>query len=149
MLTEQTAGRRWTVLLRDMHRAQEEMNRLFGGIGLAARTEFPPMDIWAGTEGAVLVALIPGVSPDALDITVHQDTVTLRGKREPETPETTDEDAAVLRQERVYGPFARTAVLPFNLDAENVSAQFSRGVLTLTLPRPASEKPRKVQVART
>lgn len=146
MLTEQTAGRRWTDLLRDMRRAQEEMNRLFGGIALAARTDFPPLDIWAGTEGAVLVALIPGVSPDVLDITVHQDTVTLRGKREPET---TDDDTAVLRQERVYGPFARTAVLPFNVDAENVSAQFSRGVLTLTLPRPASEKPRKVQVART
>lgn len=146
MLTEQTAGRRWSDLLRDMRRAQEEMNRLFGGTGLAARTDFPPLDIWAGTEGAVLVALIPGVSPDALDITVHQDTVTLRGKREPET---TGDDTAVIRQERVYGPFARTAVLPFNLDAENVSAQFSRGVLTLTLPRPASEKPRKVQVART
>ena len=84
------------------------------------------------------------VSPDQLDVTVHQDTVTLRGKREPEA---LDGDAVVHRQERPQGPFTRTVVLPFRVDADRVSARFERGVLTLELPRPESDKPRKVRIA--
>jgi len=130
-------------VFRDMRRAQEEMNRLFGGLRLAVRTQFPAVNVWANPEGAIVTAQVPGVSPDQLDVTVHQDTVTLRGKREPEA---LDGEVTVHLQERVTGPFSRTFVIPFRADADRVAARFERGVLTLELPRPESDKPRKVQI---
>jgi len=130
-------------LFRDMRRAQEEMNRLFGGFRLALRTEFPAANVWASAEGAIVTAQVPGVKPDELDVTVHQDTVTLRGKRDPEVP---DGEAVAHRRERPYGPFTRTFILPFRADADRVAARFDRGVLTLELPRPESDKPRHVKI---
>lgn len=145
MLREYAVGSRWPDLFMDIRRAQDEMNRLFGGLRLAPRTEFPPVNVWAGADGAIITAQVPGVSPDQIDITVHRDTVTLRGKRDPEA---VDGDATAQRQERVYGPFSRTVVLPFRVDADKVSARFDRGVLTLELPRPESDKPRHIKVGR-
>jgi HSP20 family protein len=130
-------------LFRDMRRAQEDINRLFGGFRFALRTEFPAANVWASADGAIVTAQVPGVKPDDLDVTVHQDTVTLRGRREPEV---TDEGAVMHRRERPYGPFTRTFILPFRADADRVSARFDRGVLTLELPRPESDKPRHVKI---
>jgi HSP20 family protein len=131
-------------VLRDMRRAQEEMNRLFGGLRFVLRSEFPAVNLWTSPDGVIVTAQVPGVSPDQLDVTVHQDTVTLRGKREPETFEG---EVVWHRQERPLGPFSRTLVLPFRVDADRVSARFERGVLILELPRPASDKPRQVKIA--
>ena len=104
-------------VLRDLRRAQEDMNRLFGGVRFAPRSEFPAVNVWAGADGAIVTAEVPGVSPDQIDVTVHQDTVTLRGKREPEAAAG---DAVEHRRERTYGPFVRTVVLPFRVDADQV-----------------------------
>jgi HSP20 family protein len=145
MLGQYALERRWPDLLRDVRRTQEEMNRLFGGFRLATSSEFPPVNVWAGPDGAVVAAEVPGVSPDELDITVHQDTVTLRGKREPEVM---GDDMVAHRRERPHGSFTRTIVLPFRVDADKVAARFDRGLLTLELPRPAADKPRQVKVAR-
>ena len=161
MLRQYASGGRWPVgfrdvrfpdvlrdvrlpdALRDMRRAQEEMNRLFGGLRFALRSEFPAVNLWASAGGAIVTAQVPGVSPEQLDVTIHQDTVTMRGKREPETFEG---DVVWHRQERAHGPFARTLVLPFRVDADRVSARFERGVLSLELPRPESDKPRHVNI---
>lgn len=145
MLTEYTASGRWPDVFREMRRAQDEMNRLFGGLRFVPRTEFPPINMWAGESKVIVMAEIPGVSPDQIDITVHQDTVTMRGKRDPET---IDGEATALRLERPHGAFVRTVILPFRVDADQVAARFSRGVLTLDLPRPAADQPRQIKVAR-
>lgn len=145
MLMEHGVEGRRPDLLREIRRSQQEISRLFGGLGLAPRSEFPPVKVWAGAEGAIIVAEIPGVAPDQIDVAVYQDTVTLRGKR---APETFGDDVLVHRQERVHGPFARTVVLPFRVDADKVTARFARGVLTLELPRPAADKPRQIKIAR-
>ena len=120
------------------------MNRLFGGLRFVLRSELPAVNLWTSPEGVIVTAQIPGVSPDQLDVTVHQDTVTLRGKREPESFEG---EVVWHRQERPHGPFSRTLVLPFRVDADRVTGRFERGVLTLELPRPASDKPRQVKIA--
>lgn len=153
MLREYTAPSRFPAafrdvrlpdLFRDMRRAQEDMNRLFGGLRFALRTEFPAANVWANADGAIVTAQVPGVQPDQLDVTVHQDTVTLRGKREPEPVEG---EVVVHRRERPYGPFTRTFILPFRVEADRVSARFNRGILTLELPRPESDKPRHVKIS--
>lgn len=128
---------------RDLRRAQNDLGRLFGSLRFMPQTEFPPVNIWAGADGAVLKAAIPGLSQDQIDITVHQNTVTLRGKREPEA---LDSDTVLLRWERAHGPFGRTVVLPFRVDADRAAARFARGMLTLELPRPAADQPRRLKI---
>jgi HSP20 family protein len=143
MLSEHGVTGRWPDFFRDMRRTQEQMNRLFRGLPLTVTSEYPPVNVWIGSDGAIVTAEIPGVKQDQVDITVYQNTLNLRGERDPEPIE---EDAIVHRQERVTGTFARTVVLPFRIDADKVSARFERGVLMLALPRPASDKPRQIKI---
>src|SRR5258708_5504224 len=139
------ATARWPDVFRETRRAQDEVNRLLAGLRLSQSADFPPVNIWAGGEGATVMAQVPGVNPDELDITVHQDTLTLSGKRDPEQPAP---DAIVHRQERPLGPFTRTIVLPFPVDADKGSARFDRGMWTLDLRRPEADKPHHIKVAR-
>ena len=145
MLGEYATAVRWPDVFRETRRAQDEMNRLLGGLRLPRSTDFPPVNVWAGADGTTVMTQVPGVNPDELDITVHQDTVTLRGKRDAEPQ---DADTIVHRQERPLGPFTRTIVLPFRVDADKVSARFDRGLLTLELPRPEADKPHQIRIAR-
>jgi HSP20 family protein len=150
MLGEYATAARWPDIFRERRRAQDEMNRLFGGLRFPQSADFPPVNVWAGADGTTVMAQVPGVNPDELDITVHQDTVTLRGKRDPEPPDADapDTETIVHRQERPLGPFTRTIVLPFRVDADKVSARFDRGLLTLELPRPEADKPHQIKIAR-
>jgi HSP20 family protein len=143
-MNQRAISESWADMLRDIRRTQEQMNRLVGGVRSAVRGEFPPVNVWAGSDGAIVMAEIPGVNPDQIDVTVHQDTTTLRGTRDPEVM---DSETVVHRQERAHGEFARTVVLPFRVDGDKVSARFNRGMLTLDLPRPEADKPRKVKIS--
>ena len=145
MQRDYAAASRWPDIFRDIRRTQDEINNLFGGLRLVPRAEFPPINLWAGSDGAVVAAEMPGVNPEQIDIAVHQDTLTIKGKREPEKVEG---EAVAQRQERAQGSFARTVILPFRVDAERVSARFDRGVLRLELPRPDADKPHQIKVAR-
>jgi HSP20 family protein len=129
-------------LFAQMRRAQSELGRLFG-LGLAAGIEYPPVNVWAGGQGMILTALLPGVDPDQIEVTVHQDTLTLRGNRPIEQ---TGSEAVAHRRERVHGAFTRDLVLPLRVDADTVSARYEGGVLYLELPRPADDKPRQVKI---
>ena len=57
---EYARGGRWPDLFGEMRRAQTEMNRLFGGLRYTAQEEYPPVNVWVGTEGAIVTAAIPG-----------------------------------------------------------------------------------------
>ncbi|ACP21545.1 heat shock protein, Hsp20 family (plasmid) [Sinorhizobium fredii NGR234] len=137
---------RWLDPLRQMRFAQRDMSRLLDNLRLAAPPEFPLMNIWAGTDGAVVTAEIPGVAPEELDIAVHQNMVTLRGSR-PAEP--LAEDAVIHRQERATGAFARNLILPFRVDGDHATAKFRNGLLRLDLPRPKADRPHKINVSRS
>ncbi|MFP5078494.1 Hsp20/alpha crystallin family protein [Rhizobium sp. YIM 134829] len=132
--------------LRQMRSAQSDMSRLLDNLRLSAAPEFPLMNIWAGPDGAVITAEIPGVLPEDLDIAVHQNTVTLRGRR---AAEPLAEDAVVHRRERPTGAFARNLILPFRVDGDRTTAKFRHGVLRLDLPRPDADRPHKITVSRS
>ncbi len=145
MVREMVRARRGFEPIGEMPRTQADLSRLFG-LRFYPRPEFPMMNLWTGPNGAVLAAQVPGVSPEELEITIRGDAVTLRGSRPPEVSE---ESTVVQRQERMHGAFERTVVLPFRMDADRASAKFDRGVITLNLPRPESDKPRRIQVVRS
>jgi HSP20 family protein len=146
MLREMVPTGRGFDPVRETQRAQADLNRLFGGLRFYLKPEFPLLNLWTSPDGAIVAAEVPGVKPEDLDITIRRDTVTLRGSR---VPEPTDDSTAALRQERMHGNFARNIVLPFPADADKASAKFERGVLTLTLPRPENDKPRRIKVTRS
>ena len=127
--------------LRDLERIQSEYGRRRDS---ARRGDFPPVRVATNDEGALLTALLPGIEPDAIDLSVSGDTLTLKGDRP--APETAD-GVTWRRRERKSGRFARTFTLPFDIEAEGVEAKFEHGVLTVELPRSEANKPRKITVA--
>ncbi len=131
---------------REVDRLQREMNRLFETTYPARRRQaagYPAVNLWSNENGVILTAEVPGVSPDDIDINVLGETVTLSGVRNiDELPET----ARYHRQERGYGAFTRSVQLPFNVDVNQVEANFKNGVLAVNLPRAEADKPRKIAV---
>ncbi len=127
---------------RDMRRLQDEVNRLFQSAAAPRSGGFPAINVHAHQDGVVITAELPGVKRDDLEITVHRDTVTLRGERRDQP----QDGGAYHRRERSRGPFARTFGLPFRVDPEKVEATLADGVLTLTLHRPEQDKPKRIRV---
>lgn len=126
----------------EMRRMQNEMNRLLSGFTTAAAPEFPPVNLWVGENSVVVTAELPGMTEQDVDISLHEDMLTLRGRRQPQV----DVDADWHRRERVYGSFSRTVELPFRVDPDRVTARFNNGILEIELERPEADRPRKIEI---
>ena len=111
----------------------------------AARPWTPAVDI-RETENALIVkADLPEVDEKDIDIRIENGTLALKGERKFEKDETGK--GGYHRIERSYGTFARYFTLPETVDAEKVGAEFKNGVLTVTLPKKETAKPRTIKVA--
>ncbi len=121
---------------------EDTVNRMFSDT-LAARPWTPAVDIMENENELVLTADLPGVKMDDIDIRLEDGTLTLTGSREMEKRE---DKAGYHRLERSYGKFQRAFVLPDTLDADRVQANFNDGVLTVTLPKKETAKPRTIKV---
>ncbi|MEJ2210065.1 MAG: Hsp20/alpha crystallin family protein [Anaerolineae bacterium] len=145
MLMRPYAG--WTTTRSEMERLRREMNQLFNNWPSRSRWStagsYPAMNVWTNEDSAILTAELPGIERDDIDISVEDDTVTLRGERWPEKEE---EDVTYHRRERRQGSFARTFRVPFRVDANKVEATFKNGVLNIVLPRAEEDKPKKISV---
>jgi len=127
----------------EMQRLQRDMNRLFAGFSKPYDYEFPAVNVWVGEQDAVVVAELPGIDPQKIDISVVGDTLTLSGSREREVLK---EGESYHRQERNHGHFSRTLQMPFQVDATTVEAKYEKGILRITLPRSKEDKPKKISV---
>ena len=132
----------------EMRRLQSEMNRLFQSALPAGGAAFPLMNVYASQDGVAVTAELPGVGEGDLEISVHRDTVTLSGERKDPADFPASDDRQFHRRERGRGRFSRTLSLPFQIEPENVEAHLENGVLRLSLQRPESDKPRRIQVKR-
>lgn len=139
----QNAGRR--SVWREMDRLQREMNRIMDRSGDGLRGEFPPLNIWANEENAMITAEIPGINVEGLDISVVGDSLTLSGSRAAEAD--SDDERTYHRRERWQGNFSRTIQLPFRINVENVDAAFENGILRVVLPRAEADKPQRISVS--
>lgn len=138
----QNAGRR--PLWREMARLQRDMNRLMEGVGEGSRGEFPPVNIWADEENAMITAEVPGINTEDLDISVVGDTLTLAGARPGDNG---DDERTFHRRERWQGKFSRTIQLPFRINPDAVDATFSNGILKVVLPRAEADKPHRISIS--
>jgi HSP20 family protein len=127
----------------DMWRLNQQMDHLFGGTRGPIQSEYPLLQAWSGDDGLVLMANMPGIDKDSLDITVEGRTLTIGGSRNAEK---FPDGAHVYRQERADGQFSRSVELPFDVDVEAIKASYADGVLEIDLPRVPEDKPKKITV---
>lgn len=91
-------------------------------------------------DAYILSALVPGLKVEDLNIQILEDVVSIEGEYKAE-------EAEFLLSELPSGAFRRTLRLPNEVDAEKVEAKISDGVLTLTLPKAESARPKKIKIA--
>src|SRR5439155_20792505 len=131
---------------------QNELNRLFGRTyagseaGGGAGAWVPPLDIFETKDRYVVNVEIPGVAPDAVEVSVEDSTLTIKGERGfyGDIPE-----EAFHRVERRYGAFARSLTLPPTASAEGIEASFDKGVLTIQVPKAEEARPKKIAIKAT
>lgn len=134
----------WADPFQELRRLQGEVNRALSRPSAEAQG-YPALNLWVGEHDAVVTAPIPGADVASLDVSVQQNTLTIKGRIGGEAE---DEGASYHRRERQRGPFGRSIALPFEVDAEKVQADYASGVLSIYLPRPEHKKPRRIQISR-
>jgi HSP20 family protein len=103
----------------------------------------PPCDVFEDKNAVKIVAEIPGVSAEDVKICLENNLLTLRGEKKQQAEE---KNERVHRYERSYGVFERTFSLPTTVDPEKIDAQYSHGVLTVTIPKVERARPREIPV---
>ena len=122
---------------------RQDVDRLLAGPrGMVQAARLPAANIWETADALIVEMETPGVSAEHVDVNVVNDELTIRGRREIQTPE----NATAHRRERAAGQFERVFGLPFAIDADKVEANLINGVLTVRLPKAATAMPRKVSV---
>jgi HSP20 family protein len=106
-------------------------------------SDWPSVDIYETKDEVVVKAAVPGVRPEDLEVTVSGNTVTLRGELREEQEA---REGSWVRQERRFGAFTRSFVLPVEVVADRATAEYEHGVLTLRLPKAEAVKARTIKV---
>ena len=109
-----------------------------------ARPWSPAVDIFETENELVLKADLPDINPEEIDVQVENQTLTVKGNRKFEQQ---SGKGGYHRIERSYGSFVRTFAVPSTVDTQNVVAGYNNGVLTITLHKKETAKPRQVKVA--
>lgn len=134
--------------LGSMFGLRREIDRLFDDMygGTGSRATWTPSSNVRESKDAVLLEMeLPGIEPDQVDISIENDMLTVRGEKREERREGEEEGRYYLI-ERNYGSFSRAFSLPPGVDPEQVKADFSNGLLTITIPRAALPQPRRIQI---
>ena len=138
--------------LREIRELERTMDRLFedvfgpwyrpfadsGRVG----SRYVPVDIYTTDENVVVIAALPGVHPDDVEVTFEGNTITIKG----EFPQPEEPNMNWHLQERYYGPFERTIRLHIPVNMDKAEATFEHGLLRLVLPKAEEIRPRKIKV---
>jgi HSP20 family protein len=128
-----------------IRRMQDDINRLLGSFGAgAAESADPPLAVWADDTTVVVHAPLAGVDADALDLSIEGQSLTISGERAAYDEPSAGDRA--WRRERQRGRFSRQIRLPFPVEASDVKARCQNGMLELSMPRSARDRPVRIQV---
>jgi HSP20 family protein len=103
----------------------------------------PAIDVAEKEETLIFTAELPGMKKEEVELQIENGVLTIRGEKKQEKEKKTPRMHVF---ERSYGLFERAFALPQSADLEKVKAEFENGVLTITVPKLAQEKGRKVQI---
>jgi HSP20 family protein len=134
---------------RELDTLQTDINRVFDTFfgdrtaEDATRRWIPAMDLVETDDHLVLKADLPGLDEEDVNIEIKDGVLTVSGERRTEHE---DSSNGYHRVERAYGRFSRSLSLPQGVDADQVQAEFDKGVLEVRIPKPAERKPHRVQI---
>ena len=137
----------WTPF-NDMGRTLREVDRLFNvvhhavGFDSQSRQAYPAINVYDPEDTTTLVAEVPGIKPDKLELTVLDDSLTLKGER----PTDHRDGEQCIRCERSQGTFSRTVTLPDTVDPESIQAEYRDGVLKVTMHKAAAARAKKIEI---
>ncbi len=122
----------------------KRMNDLAGEFEKGFSFEFgsfsPRIDITEDDRNLYFAAEMPGMSKDEVKLTINDENVLIiKGEKKKEMPE----DRGIIRNERTYGEFSRSFMLPENIDNESINAKFENGILNVTFAKKEPEQPKE------
>ncbi len=130
--------------LRHLHRELERLNWPWPG---QARTVgggvYPPVNVHNCPEDVVIQCEVAGVRQEDLDVSITGETLTIKGVKQP-GPDA--ESVRFVQQERGFGEFTRTIVLPDSVEPDRIEARLRDGILTVRLPKKAQVAPKQIEV---
>ena len=100
-----------------------------------------PLDAYVTEEEIVITAPVPGLDPENVEITLDDDTLTIKGELNPPL-----ENVEYLFQERPYGPFSRSVKINVPVEVDQAEAKFENGVLTLILPKSKEARTKIIKI---
>ena len=127
---------------------RDEINRLFespleNGGSSVFNSWAPALDVYEDNENVIVRAELPGMKKEDIDISLHDNVITVSGERKNEKKY---EGGRTSREERFFGRFTRSITLPKQVNANGVKASYKDGLLTVTLPKAEEAKPRQIQI---
>ena len=135
---------------RDFSTLQDRVNRIFRESVSPASPEealtsnfAPPVDVYEDEHKITLNIEVPGIDEKDINVSIENNTLTVRGERRFEKDE---KEENFQRIERRYGSFTRSFTLPNTVDPEQVSAHYEKGVLRVRLAKKAEAKPKLIKV---
>lgn len=136
---------RWDPL-RDLLSLQEQLGQL---VGHDAPGWTPLVDLYETSAAFVLIAELPGMTRDQIDIHAEDNRISIRGERRAGPSGTRDDDVRCEqyhRVERGHGRFSRTFALPDTIDIDGITADLKDGLLTITIPKAPDRAARRINV---
>lgn len=127
-------------LFRDLNRLATEV------FGSSRAPQAMPMDVFRAGEQYVVEFDLPGVDPESLQVHAENNTLTVRAERKGRSAGQGEGEPSYVSAERPRGTFSRQLSLGDGLDLDNISADYTDGVLTVTLPVAEQAKPRQIKV---
>ena len=108
----------------------------------------PSLDVVERSDAYMISAELPGVDPAAVDISFENNTLTVRGTKQPSLKREENEELRVYTAERLSGEFERAVRLPEYVEGDKIEATYANGVLTITVPKAAAARPRRIEIKR-
>jgi HSP20 family protein len=127
----------------------QEFNRLTQRLfttpaGTWSRPTAMPLDAYRAGDEFVVAFDLPGVDPDAIELNLERNVLTVKAERRPTV---TDQSVEMQVSERPLGVFSRQLFLGDTLDTDRINADYHAGVLTLRIPIAEQAKPRKIEIS--
>lgn len=140
----------WVSPLDRLTNLRDEINRLFdapfGEFGRESEVFTgwsPALDVYEDKDTIMVKVELPGMKKEQIELSLHDNTLTISGERKTERAENSDNAS---RSERFLGRFQRTVTLPKPVDPNKVNARYKDGILTVTLSKTEESKPRQIEV---
>ena len=134
----------FSTLQREIDRLFEDFGRGFPSFGRWGTQELlPSVDVTESDKEIEITAELPGLEEKDVQINIADNVLTIRGEKKAEKEE---KDKQYHRVERSYGAFSRSLELPAGVNPDSIKASIAKGVLTVTVPKPAAAQVKKIQV---